>query len=107
MTKVYKWYTFGTLEFEFDSRKNHSNMEKHGIDFVEAQRLWQDPGRLVVPVQTTDEPRQLLVGRIDEKHWTVVFTLRGERIRIISVRRARNKEISRYEDQSENFRREV
>lgn len=74
-------------------------MEKHGIDFVEAQKLWQDPEHMVAPVRAKDEPRQLLIGRIDDKHWTAVFTPRGERIRIISVRRARKKEISRYEDQ--------
>jgi uncharacterized DUF497 family protein len=44
-----------------------------------------------------DEERFLLVGRIGEKHWSAVVTYRGRRIRIISVRRSRKKEVELYE----------
>jgi uncharacterized DUF497 family protein len=46
MSWVYKWYNFNTSEFEFDPVKSLSNKDKHGIDFVEAQELWNDPDHL-------------------------------------------------------------
>jgi hypothetical protein len=85
------------LEFEFDPLKSASNREKHGVDFVRAQELWQDPMRIEVPARTTGEPRWLVVGRMGDKHWSAVVTYREDRIRIISVRRARDEEIRIYE----------
>ena len=40
------------MEFEFDPRNSASNKKKHGIDFIEAQVLWDDPDRLEVPART-------------------------------------------------------
>jgi len=85
------------MEFEFDKRKSESNKKKHGIDFTEAQALWDDPDLLEIPARTTDEPRFLIVGRIAKTHWSGITTLRGERIRIISVRRSRKEEVDLYE----------
>jgi uncharacterized DUF497 family protein len=45
------------MEFEFDRRKSQTNKKKHGIDFVEAQALWNDPDRIEIPAVTIDEPR--------------------------------------------------
>lgn len=85
------------MAFEFDSRKSAANLAKHGIDFVEAQRLWEDPDLLVIPARTADEPRWLIIGRIDVKLWSAVVTSRGDAIRIISVRRSRDDEVALYE----------
>lgn len=85
------------MDFEFDSRKNDGNKKKHGIDFHEAQALWNDPDLIEIPVKTTDEPRFLVIGRILGKHWSGVITYRGEKIRIISVRRSRKEEVDIYE----------
>jgi hypothetical protein len=85
------------MEFEFDEAKSQSNREKHGIDFVEAQELWEDPQRLEIPARTEDEPRYLVIGKIGDKHWSAVMTYRNEKIRIISVRRARKEEVAIYE----------
>jgi len=85
------------LEFEFDPTKNAVNQEKHGISFVRAQELWQDSLRVEVPARTVDEPRWLVIGRIDGKHWSAVVTHREERVRIISVRRSRDEEVAIYE----------
>ena len=85
------------MRFEFDARKSRSNRAKHGIDFDEAQRLWDDPDLFVVPARTTDEPRLLIVGMIDDRHWSAITTHRGDRLRIISVRRSRREEIELYE----------
>lgn len=83
--------------FEFDAAKSESNRAKHGIDFVEAQRLWNDPMLLEIPAKTDDELRFLVIGRIDERHWSAVITYRGGNVRLISVRRARGEEVSLYE----------
>jgi uncharacterized protein len=85
------------MEFEFDPAKSERNKDKHGIDFVGAQRLWEDMDVLEVPARTEDEPRYIVIGRIDGKHWSAVITYREERVRIISVRRSRNTEIELYE----------
>ena len=85
------------MEFEFDSGKNEANRAKHGIDFVQAQALWDDPDLVEIAVKTSDEQRFLVVGRISGKHWSGVITYRNGRIRIISVRRSRKEEIDLYE----------
>ena len=85
------------MEFEFDENKSNSNKTKHGIDFREAQVLWNDPDLIEIPARTTDEPRFLVVGQIAGRHWSAVVTYRDDRIRIISVRRAGPKEIQIYE----------
>jgi uncharacterized DUF497 family protein len=85
------------VRFEYDPAKSDQNRAKHGIDFGEAQELWIDERLLVVPARTEDEPRYLVVGRIGEKHWSAVITYREDRIRLISVRRSRDKEVALYE----------
>ncbi len=85
------------MTFEFDSSKSQRNREKHGIDFDEAQALWNDEARLEIPAKTLDEPRFLVVGKINNKYWSAVITYRVENIRIISVRRSRDEEIEIYE----------
>lgn len=85
------------MEFEFDPRKSLSNRKKHGIDFDEAQALWSDPDAIEIPARTTDEPRFLVIGRIDGRHWSAVTTSRNGRTRIISIRRSRDEEVEIYE----------
>ncbi len=83
--------------FEFDNDKSLSNLEKHGIDFLEAQDLWTDPDVLEIQAKSDDEMRALAIGRINGKHWSAIITYRGENIRIISVRRSRKTEVELYE----------
>ena len=83
--------------FEYDERKSLANLTKHGIDFIEAQALWNDPYLLEIPAKTTDEERFLVVGKIRDKHWSAVVTPRDGNIRIISVRRSRTEEVAIYE----------
>jgi uncharacterized DUF497 family protein len=85
------------MEFEFDEDKSQTNKTKHGIDFVEAQALWLDEMFVEIPARTEDEPRFLVVGMISGKHWSAVITYRSERVRLISVRRARVEEVAIYE----------
>jgi len=83
--------------FEFDEPKSRANAKKHGIDFVQAQDLWNDPYLIEIPAITVDEPRHLVIGRIGAKHWSAVITYRSENIRLISVRRSRPEEVALYE----------
>ena len=85
------------MEFEFDPIKSNLNKEKDGIDFNEAQALWNDPDLIEIPVRTSDEPRFMVIGNITGKYWSGVITYRSEKIRIISVRRSREEEIDIYE----------
>ena len=85
------------MNFEFDPAKSKTNKNKHGIDFIDAQVLWDDPDLLEIPAKTTDEPRFLVVGKIGDKHWSGIINYPNENIRIISVRRARNEEVELYE----------
>jgi uncharacterized protein len=83
--------------FEFDGKKSQANMKKHGIDFHAAQRLWDDPDFVEIQARSTDEPRFLVIGSIENKIWSAVITYRSEVIRIISVRRSRKPEVVIYE----------
>jgi uncharacterized DUF497 family protein len=84
--------------FEFDPNKSAANKDKHGIDFDEAQALWDDDRRIENDTSFHGEVRFMATGRIGERMWTAIFTMREERVRLISVRRARNEEIQRYQD---------
>jgi uncharacterized protein len=83
--------------FEFDPVKSDANLAKHGIDFVTAQGLWLEKVSVVLPTPYPLERRQTLTAKHDGKLWTAVFTVRGDRVRIISVRRARRNEEADYE----------
>ena len=85
------------ITFEFDDSKSQANLLKHGISFIDAQRLWDDPSLLEIPAKTEDEPRYLIIGLIDEKCWSAVITYRDKHIRLISVRRSRTEEVALYE----------
>ena len=83
--------------FEFDRNKSTSNFAKHGIDFITAQKLWNDLEYVEIMAKSEKEPRSLVIGLIGEKHWSSVITYRGDNIRIISVRRSRKLEVALYE----------
>lgn len=85
------------MEFEYDQEKSEANEVKHGINFVEAQALWLDDLRVEIPARTIVESRLLVIGMINGKHWSAVITYRGDRVRLISVRRARREEVALYE----------
>ena len=85
------------ISFEFDEIKSQANLLKHGINFIDAQALWDDPSLLEIPANTEDEPRYLIIGLIQGKHWSAVVTYRGSNVRLISVRRSRTEEVALYE----------
>ena len=85
------------MKFEYDPAKSADNKAKHGIDFDEAQQLWKNEV-YEVPSSYEEEPRSLLIGHIEGRHWTAVITRRDGAIRIISCRRARKEEVAWYDD---------
>lgn len=85
------------MNFEYDPAKSESNLRKHGINFDDAQHLWNDPNVIEIPAKTVDEQRFLVIGKIQDKYWSAVITYRNTVIRIISVRRARKEEAALYE----------
>jgi uncharacterized protein len=87
------------MEFEFDPQKSQANLEKHGIGFDEAEALWSDYNALEIPARSESETRRMLIAMHDGKVWSAIFTERGNKLRIISVRRARKDEEALYEEQ--------
>ncbi|MCH6200294.1 BrnT family toxin [Aquiflexum sp. LQ15W] len=82
--------------FEFDHYKSELNRIKHGIDFNQAQLLWDDPNRIVIPAKTVDEKRYLLIAKFNQSIWSAIFTIRKDMTRIISVRKSRENERAIY-----------
>ena len=85
------------MKFEWDEDKSRSNETKHGIDFSTATQLWKDYARVEIQTDFPNEARDVLIGDINGKLWTAIFTWRNDIVRIISVRRARKKEAKLYE----------
>ena len=83
--------------FEFDEAKSQLNLKKHGINFIDAQALWNDTDIIEIQAKTNDESRFLIIGRIAKRHWSAIITYRDDKIRIISVRRSRKLEVALYE----------
>ena len=85
------------MEFEYDPGKSARNKEKHGIDFEEAKGLWEDEDRLLIPAKSETESRFAMLAEYHERVWVAFFTLRQQRVWIISVRCARPNEREAYE----------
>ena len=85
------------MQFEFDPDKSEKNKEKHGIDFVNAQDLWKDSKAIGFPARSDDEVRYAMIAELEGVLWVVFYTIRDERIRLISVRRVREGEKGLYE----------
>ncbi|WP_373488517.1 BrnT family toxin [Blastomonas sp.] len=90
------------MQFEFDPAKSALNKRKHGIDFAEAQALWEDDDAMIISARSESEERIALVGRIGSRIWVAFVTMRSGVYRIISVRRARKYEVEDYERQIGN-----
>ena len=86
-----------TVDVEFDDAKSRANKQKHGIDFLGAQRLWLDDRLLETQARAEDEARFVVIGRIADAHWSAVIRDRDSRVRLISVRRSRVNEVALYE----------
>ena len=85
-------------EFQWDERKNETNIAKHGISFTEGLAIWDDPFFVQVYLTSTPEDRWAVIGKIAKNIFaTAIITYRGETIRIISLRKSTKKEVNIYE----------
>ena len=91
------------MRFEWDPKKGLTNLSKHGIDFETARDLWQDGQRVEIHAPHPVEDRRIVIAKLGEKLWTAIYTVRGDQIRIISVRRARRREAALYEEETTGF----
>jgi uncharacterized DUF497 family protein len=86
------------VEFEWDPNKAASNLRKHGVRFAEAVTVFDDDAMLTMPDDEPDEERFVAIGIGSMgRVIVVVYTTRGDRIRIISARKATRQEQSQYE----------
>jgi uncharacterized DUF497 family protein len=85
------------VEFEWDEKKRHANIIKHGVDFVDAASLFSRPF-LILEDSRHDygEKRFVAFGRIENRHIVLTFTKREEKIRIISMRKANKREQEKF-----------
>jgi len=90
--------------FEWDENKNKSNIEKHGISFEIAKKVFEDTNRLEAEDTRKDygEKRFITVGKVKNLVLTVVYTIRKSAKRLISARRASKKERENYKKQKES-----
>jgi uncharacterized DUF497 family protein len=86
-----------SMKFEWNAEKSRTNKAKHGIDFETAKGLWLDENRVEIQASHPVEDRCIIIGKLQNKLWTGVYTVRGDTVRIISVRCARKKETTLYE----------
>lgn len=84
------------VEFEWDENKRLSNLEKHGFDFLDARRLFDGRPVFTKANERHGETRLVSTGVDNHLYYTVVWTPRDEKIRIISFRRARDAEERNY-----------
>jgi len=90
-----------TLTFEWDEKKANENLEKHGVSFDEAKTVFNDPFSVTIydPDHSIDEHRYIDIGLSSKGRLIVVsYIERGEKIRIISSRKATKKEQKDYEE---------
>ena len=79
------------MKFEYDENKSLLNLRKHEIDFEQAQELW-NTDNIILDSKYANEKRNLIIGKIDEKYYTAIYTVRNKSMRIISCRRSRGQE---------------
>ena len=89
---------FEPSDFEWDEAKAASNLKKHGISFITGARIFFDPDRTEWDVSRLSdfEARHKVVGRVEGRLLTVVFTVRNAKGRIISARPANASEERRH-----------
>lgn len=91
------------MQFEWDENKRSSNLEKHGIDFVDAERFFEsDPLCFEDHRQDSNEKRYIAFGKIEGRLIITVYTMRVNNIRIISMRKANSRERGLYEQYLQN-----
>jgi len=86
--------------YEWDQSKARLNMAKHGVGFADTFAVFEDPNALTLDQTVEGEPRHVTIG-VDGfgRVLVIVYTWRGEKIRIISARKATRSEVRQYESE--------
>ncbi len=84
------------MDFEWDESKRIANLAKHGLDFLDGATLFDGRPVYTYPTVRLSEQRFVTIGPLDDRLVAVVWTDRMTAIRLISLRRARDEEKSRY-----------
>lgn len=82
-------------EFTWNEDKRLKTLEKHGLDFVDAVKIFTGPTVQAVSNRAGEE-RRIAVGLVNGLEISVVYTMRGDTIRVITARRARRNERKEY-----------
>lgn len=85
------------MKFDWNKEKSRTNWDKHGIDFQTAKNLWLDEDQIEIHAPHPIEDRRIIIAKYRNKTWAAIYTVRDDTIRIISVRRARKREVNLYE----------
>jgi uncharacterized DUF497 family protein len=90
--------------YEWDERKRLANLEKHGLDFVDAHLVYENPEKITIQSEHLSEPRlqDLALVEVAGTVLSLVYVMRGKTVRVISFRRAGRRERSLYADNSES-----
>jgi len=88
------------MQIDYDLAKRQINIQKHGVDFLEVGAVLSDPDRLDAPDlrRSQGEERRICLGQIGSRVFVVVYTIRLGRKRIISARKANDREQQKYRD---------
>jgi uncharacterized DUF497 family protein len=84
------------MTFEWDETKRQSNLAKHLVDFIDAQEIFDGRPVITVASHHAEEERFLTTGMVGDRIYTVIWTWRGDVIRLISARRSRDEERRAY-----------
>lgn len=85
------------MELEWDAKKRLANKAKHGVDFADADYVLSDPNALTIPDDRHDEERFVTIGAGPTgRLLVVVHTDRGDKVRVISARKANDREQAKY-----------
>lgn len=84
------------MRYEWDERKRLANLKKHGLDFFDAGAVFNS-SHVITASPHSSEERFLAIGTFEGRFVTVIYTMRGEAIRVISFRRARHEERDTYQ----------
>jgi len=85
------------MKFEYDPKKSIANKAKHGLSLDEAKLLWLSPF-VEIEAREMEEPRFMVIGKIGERFYSCIYTMRNNVIRLISARCSRKSEEKIYHD---------
>jgi len=81
--------------FEYDKNKSKINKQKHNIDFEKAKKIWNQ-SNVVLRAKVIDEIRFMIIGKIEKNLYSCIFTIRNQKVRIISCRPSKKSEKEYY-----------